>query len=60
MEELKKLLENVSDTYEDFVCGVCCILKNNQEHLEDVIQYIKNNPDKDSSDISDYLEAIGI
>lgn len=60
MEELRKLLENVSDTYEDFVDGMCLTLRDNPEYLEDVIQYIKDNPDKDSSDITRYLDIIGI
>ncbi len=60
MEELKELLEGVSDTYEDFVDGMYLTLKDNPEYLEDVIQYIKDNPDKDSSDITEYLETIGI
>jgi hypothetical protein len=60
MEELVKLLENVSDTYDDFVCGVRCSLKRHSEYLDDVIQYIKDNPDKDSSDITEYLEKLGI
>ena len=60
MEELKELLEGVSDTYEDFVDGMCLTLRDNPEYLEDIIQYIKDNPDKDSSDITEYLETIGI
>ena len=33
MDELRELLRNVSDTYDDFVDGVCCIVKKHKECL---------------------------
>lgn len=60
MDELKTLLEAVSDTYDDFVGGVLCAVKHNKEELQNVIDFIKNNPEKDSSDIIEYLDELGI
>lgn len=60
MDELRELLENVSDTYDDFVDGVCCILKKHEDCLDEVIQFIKSNSDNESSDILEYLDELGI
>ena len=51
MEELKKLLENVSDTYSDFVRGVMGEARDCPEKLDELKEYIKENPDATSSDI---------
>nr|DAX60722.1 MAG TPA: hypothetical protein [Caudoviricetes sp.] len=60
MDELRELLRNVSDTYDDFVDGVCCIVKKHKECLDDVIQFIKGDPNRESSDILEYLDELGI
>ena len=36
MDELKKLLENVSDTYDDFVGCVLCAVKHDDEDIRKV------------------------
>ncbi len=55
MEELVNLLEGVSDTYQAFVHGVSAVCKRNPEVLDAIIQYIKENKDADSSDITEKL-----
>lgn len=60
MDELLKVLDTVPDKYEDFVRGMCAILKNDEENRQKVIDYIKNNPDKKSDDIIEYLDELGI
>ena len=60
MEELEKLLLNVSDTYDDFVFGVMNAVKRDPEGRQMLIDFIKNNPEKDSSDIMDYMDEIGV
>lgn len=60
MNELRELLENVSDTYTDFVDGMCCTLKNDDENIQKVIAYIKDNPDSKSDDIIEYLDELGV
>lgn len=51
MEELKQLLLQVSDCYPDFVSGVLAEARDYPEKLDDLKQYIKDNPEADTSDI---------
>lgn len=51
MEELKELLENVSDTYYDFVRGMLADAEENIDRLDEIIAYIKDNPEATTSDI---------
>ena len=50
----------MSDTYTDFVDGMCCTLKNDDENIQKVIAYIKDNPDSKSDDIIEYLDELGV
>ena len=59
MDELKELLEHVSDTYEDFVGGVVCAIKHGG-CMQEVKEYIVRNPEATSSDILEYLDELGI
>lgn len=56
MDELRKLLENVSDSYEDFVDCMCSIAKDYDE-VDILIDYIKENPEADSSDIIHFMTS---
>lgn len=49
--ELRTLLENVSDTYFDFVEGQITASKHDGT-VEQLIKYLKENPDSDSSEIA--------
>lgn len=60
MDELLKVLENVFDKYDDFIKGMCSILKNDEENRQKVIEYINGNPDVKSDDIIEYLDELGI
>lgn len=51
MDELKQLLLQVSDSYSDFVHGVMLDARDYPDRLDDIIQFIKDNPDATSSDI---------
>ena len=53
-DELKKLLENVSDTYYDFVKGALIEAKKDESYAEKLIDYLKNNPDATTSEIIKY------
>ena len=45
LSELKELTENVSDTYDDFVYGINCTMKKqDEEDIQSVIDFIKENP----------------
>ncbi|MCD8082323.1 MAG: hypothetical protein LUE86_02060 [Clostridiales bacterium] len=60
MDELEELLRDVSDTYDDFVAGVKSSVRDDEEALQKIIQFIKENPKKTSSDIIEYLDELGI
>ncbi len=60
MKELTDLLNQVSDTYEDFVAGVRCSVKGDEEDIQSVIDFIKEDPTRTSSDIIEYLDELGI
>lgn len=51
MEELKQLLWQVSDSYSDFVYGIMGIARDYPKRLDDIKQFIKDNPEASSSDI---------
>lgn len=59
--ELKELAENVSDTYDDFVFGINCTMKKQDEDdIQSVIDFIKADPSRTTSDIIEYLDELGI
>ena len=55
MEELIKLLKKVPDKYEDFVAGIKCMVKDDEENMQKVIDFIKEDPTRRSDDIIEYL-----
>jgi len=60
MEELIKLLNQVPDAYEDFVAGVKCAVKDDEENMRKVIDFIKEDSTRHSDDIIEYLDELGI
>ena len=57
MEELTELLKNVSDSYYDFVIGICRYVRNVDNGVQMMIDFIKEHPNAKSDDIIDALEA---
>lgn len=56
MDELRELLDKVGDRYTAFVHGVCASLSHEDpECMQDMIAFIKANPNATSSDIIEYL-----
>ena len=56
LAELKELTEN-----DDFVYGINCTMKKqDEEDIQSVIDFIKENPERTSSDIIEYLDELGI
>ena len=51
MKELEKLLEAVKDSYYDFVVGIMADIREYPDRIDEVIEYIANNPEATSSDI---------
>lgn len=51
MNELEKLLNEVSDSYFDFVMGMMSEAKEHPDRLKDIIAFIKDNPEAKTSDI---------
>ena len=60
MDELIELLNQVPDTYEDFVAGVKCTVKDDEENMQKIIDFIKEDPARRSDDIIEYLDELGI
>lgn len=53
-DELVEKLENVSDSYPDFVIGVRKIAEK-ESICEEIIEFINSNPKADTSDISEHI-----
>lgn len=51
MDELRQLLLRVSDCYSDFVYGVMAEARDYPDRLDDLIHFIKENPQATTSDI---------
>lgn len=51
IEKLRMLLENVSDSYEDFVEGAMSEAKDDETFAGKVIAFIESHPEATSSDV---------
>ena len=51
MDELKSLLENINDSYADFVDAMMHYAKKKPLRLEEIVSYLRSNPGADSSDV---------
>lgn len=62
LAELQELTEKVTDTYDDFIYGMQSIMKRrDEEDIQSVIDYIKADPERTTSDIIEYsFDKIGI
>lgn len=62
LKELRECLENVSDSYDDFVEGGIMTAKNHVGYAEKLLAHIKANPNETTSDIIKYEteELLGI
>lgn len=60
MDELKKMLENVSDSYDDFVGCVLNAVKYDDECVQKVKDYITEDSERTTSDILEYLDELGV
>lgn len=54
MTQLKKALENVSDSYEDFVTGSLRIVKNAPDRASMLLAFITKYPEANSSEITKF------
>lgn len=52
--ELRRLLENVSDSYFDFVLGVMLSFVDDEENQKKMIDFLKENPDSNADEVSEY------
>lgn len=61
MEELMELIEQVPDKYDDFVGGIeVTMKKQDEEDIQSVIDFIREDPTRRSDDIIEYLDELGI
>lgn len=55
MNELIKLISEISDVYDDFIFGVINYAKKKPEHITVLINYIKSTDDIKTSDIVKFI-----
>ena len=55
MKEMTIMLNNVKDSYYDFVVAVLNYVKKKQSRMENVKDYIVKNPDASTSDILEFI-----
>ena len=61
LTELMELAEKVPDKYDDFIYGINCTMKKqDEEDIQSVIDFIKEDPARTTSDIIEYLDELGI
>ena len=51
MHSLREVLEKVPDAYEDFVDGMCSEFHDDPEGQENLINWIKQNPDASTEQV---------
>lgn len=54
-ESLREMLENISDSYPDFVSGIMLSMENDN-HVDRLIEFISDNPEADTSEIIAYVD----
>ncbi len=54
LEDLKLLLDSVSDTYPDFVLGMCLECKN-EDNCKKMVKYLELNSGATSVDVINYM-----
>ena len=57
MEELTTLLNNIDDSYHDFVLGITQYAKKKPARLEIIIKFLKEHPDAKSSDVVYFIST---
>ena len=54
-ESLREMLENISDSYPDFVSGIMLSMEDDN-HVDRLIEFISDNPEADTSAIIAYVD----
>ena len=54
MSELLKLLQEVPDSYDDFVIGMMSFAQSSEFRKQKLTEFLKQNPDAESSRIIEY------
>ena len=57
-KEIIEMLENVVDSYDDFVIGVCNSIMHHPEIKQQMIDFILDDPTRDTGDILEYYLSI--
>lgn len=58
MKELEDVLKSVPDCYDDFVVAMKAYLKDDPENMKKIIEYIKNDSEKRTDDVLEYLDEL--
>lgn len=57
MDELIALLNNIDDSYYDFVLGITQYAKKSPTRLNNVMFFLKENPEAKSSDVTYFVSS---
>lgn len=55
MSELKSMLEKISDVYDGYADGIMRIIQRKPEIEQKTIDFIKENPDANTSQVQEYV-----
>ena len=58
MEELKTLLREIPDSYEDFVMGMMNYASYSEERKQRLLEFLRNNPGINSSSVIGYVSDL--
>lgn len=58
MEDLKTMLREIPDSYEDFVNGMMNYASYSEERRQRLLEFLKNNPGIDSSSVIGYVSDL--
>lgn len=57
-EKIRKALENVSDSYEDFVNCYVKDLRGKEDEQKKLLKYLADNPNAKTDDVMEYVDDV--
>lgn len=57
-QKLKEALENISDAYSDFTESVYKDLRDSDENIQKLLDFIKENPGAQTDDVIEYVDDV--
>lgn len=57
-QNLREALENIPDAYSDFTESVYKDLRDSDENIQKLLDFIKDNPDAQTDDVLEYVDDV--